>query len=287
MLKLGRIIICVVLVVGVAGCAREVDISTGSSSPSALPSPSPSPSASPLATKNAEETIVPEVTDNSETSTSIEDYPEPITIPANFTLVYSQSIGPRGWFIYSSQAANEASLVTFYSKDKGSSWISSKLTLNNGITQQINKENIFVSIPEKDKGPAWVLITSDPGVGLMKKQLYRSADELESWSLAADVSNEIDGYVTGVSFINHLDGWITASYHGEVLVPLYRTKDGGKSWDLQTITVPEGFKYGNVYPPVFDRKDINNGSVKIEFAGDKETKTFEYKTADLGEHWEK
>ena len=285
MLKLGRIIICSVLVVGIAGCTRDVNTVAENSSPS--PTLSPVPSASPIATQNTEDNNVQEEIDGSGSSisTAAGDYPEPATVPANSTRVYSQSTGPRGWFIYSSQVADEASLFTFYSKDKGNSWNSAQLTLNKDMNQQINKENIFVSVPKEEQGPVWLLITSDPGAGLMKKLLYRSADEMKSWSLAADVSNKVDGYVTGVSFADHSDGWITASYHGEVSVPLYHTSDGGKNWDLQEIAVPEGFKYGNVYPPVFDSKNVNKGSLKIEFVGDKETKTFEYKTVDLGKHW--
>ncbi|MNC15857.1 BNR/Asp-box repeat protein [compost metagenome] len=119
----------------------------------------------------------------------------------------------------------------------------------------------------------------------MGKTLYKTEDEGKSWSFVNDVSQSIEGYVTGVSFSNDKIGWIAATHHGEVLVPLYRTKDGGKSWNVQQITIPNGYKYGNAYAPTFDSNDAKQGTLKIEFVNDTDKKVVEFKTTDGGETW--
>ncbi|OMF52720.1 hypothetical protein BK138_21855 [Paenibacillus rhizosphaerae] len=156
------------------------------------------------------------------------------------------------------------------------------------LNQKMTESNIFVAMAETGgKNQIWLLLTSDPGAGLMTKKLYLSDNELQSFSLVSDMSDKVDGYASGVTFADAQHGWIAASYHDSVTVPLYRTTDGGKSWALQRIDIPGGFKYENVSPPQFDAADNKTGSLAIEFVSDMENRTFTYTTKDAGEHWDK
>lgn len=222
------------------------------------------------------------------TARATEDFPEPAQVPENAERIYAHATGSGGWFIYSALQGGQASLLTFYSPDRGANWKSSALKLDPDLNQRMTKHNIFVAMAKTGgKNQIWILLTSDPGAGLMTKKLYLSDNELQSFSLVSDVSDKVDGYVSGVTFADAQHGWIAASYHGSVTVPLYRTTDGGKSWVLQHIDIPEGFKYGNVSPPQFDAADSKIGSLAIEFVSDAETRTFIYTTKDTGEHWAK
>jgi hypothetical protein len=150
--------------------------------------------------------------------------------------------------------------------------------------KKVQKDHVFVSLPYGSDF-CWILLASDPAAGLMEKMLYKTEDNGKSWMLVNDVSQIIDGYVTGVSFRSDKDGWISATQHGTVMVPLYRTKDGGKSWSVQPIPIPQGYKYGNVYPPVFDDKNPNQGSLKVEFVSDADKKIVELTSMDGGDTW--
>lgn len=145
-------------------------------------------------------------------------------------------------------------------------------------------DHIFSSIPPASN-VYWVLLASDPALGQMGKTLYKTEDNGKSWVFVNDVSQAVDGYVTGVSFRDDKNGWIAATQHGTAMLPLYRTEDGGKSWSVQKIDIPEGYKYGNVYPPVFDEKDPAQGTLKIDFMSDSNKKTVEFKTTNGGETW--
>lgn len=64
-------------------------------------------------------------------------------------------------------------------------------------------------------------------------------------------------------------------------------KDEGKTWSLQNIPIPKGYKYGNAYPPVFDVNNAQTGTLKIEFVNDTSKDVFEFTTKDGGETWVK
>jgi hypothetical protein len=174
------------------------------------------------------------------------------------------------------------------SSDNGKTWSdAAPLPIKQEWEKQIQAENVYVSLLSSSS-PNWILITSDPAAGLMNKSLYESSDNGKTWIFINDVSQVIDGYVTGISFFSPTDGWIAASQHGIALLPLYRTKDGGKSWSLQNIPIPEGFKYGNAYPPVFDVNNPQSGTLKIMFVGEASKDLSElFITKDGGETWVK
>ncbi|GIO56386.1 WD40/YVTN/BNR-like repeat-containing protein [Paenibacillus cineris] len=221
------------------------------------------------------------------TARATEDFPEPAQVPENAERIYGHATGSEGWFIYSALQGGQASLLTFYSPDRGANWKSSAWKLDPDLNQRMTDSNIFVAMAKTGgKNQIWILLTSDPGAGLMTKKLYLSDNEWHSFSLVSDVSDKVEGYVSGVTFADAQHGWIAASYHDSVSVPLYRTTNGGKSWALQRIDIPEGFKYGNVSPPQFDASDSKTGSLAIEFVSDTENRTYTYTTKDAGEHWD-
>ncbi len=174
----------------------------------------------------------------------------------------------------------------YHSTDTGETWNRATLPTKQPWEQQVSKQNLFTSFPPTQQNlTGWVLLTSEPTAGLMGKTLYQSTDSGKSWQFLADVSLTIDGYVTGVTFRDTQNGWITASQHGAVMLPLYRSKDGGNTWTLQTIDIPQNYKYGNVMPPKFDKTNLQNGTISIEFVNDSKRNIVEYKSQDGGDTW--
>ncbi|RTE07191.1 WD40/YVTN/BNR-like repeat-containing protein [Paenibacillus whitsoniae] len=179
-------------------------------------------------------------------------------------------------------------IVVKSSSDKGKTWsYAVPLPFKQDWEKQIQAGNVYTSLLSSSS-PSWILLTSDPALGLMNKSLYESSDNGKTWIFINDVSQVIDGYVTGISFRSPTDGWISATYHQDTaMVPLYRTKDGGKTWLLQNIPIPKGYKYGNAYAPVFNINNAQSGTLKIEFVSDTSKDEFEFITKDGGETWVK
>ncbi|WP_435165810.1 WD40/YVTN/BNR-like repeat-containing protein [Paenibacillus glycanilyticus] len=160
----------------------------------------------------------------------------------------------------------------------------SNVPISKDWEKYVVKESIFASIVS-NSNVSWLLLASEPSAGQMGKTLYKSKDNGKSWAFVNDISQVIDGYVTGVTFSDDKNGWVAATQHGTELVPLYYTKDGGKSWSVQNIDIPKGYQYGNAYPPIFNEKDTKQGTLKIEFVGISNTESVEFKTTDGGETW--
>jgi hypothetical protein len=209
----------------------------------------------------------------------------PKNIDANAKLLSSTYYGnTEAWLIYSLN--NQTGLMVNHSSDSGTSWYQTKLPTEQQWEKEISSQNIFSFFnPSQENTPSWVLLTSEPAAGQMGKELYQTIDKGKSWMSLGNISQLIDGYVTGIAFRNSTDGWISASYHGKTLLPLYRTTNGGKTWTLQKIAIPKGYKYGNTFPPIFTAADKMNGTIRIDFVSDSNTETFQYKTINGGKTW--
>jgi len=83
--------------------------------------------------------------------------------------------------------------------------------------------------------------------------LYRSTDGGQTWSLVASSSGTLPfhGIKSGMGWISDTTGWITGSIAIPNFVYLYRTQDGGVSWQPQSLPVPSGQAVATTSPPVF------------------------------------
>jgi photosystem II stability/assembly factor-like uncharacterized protein len=204
-------------------------------------------------------------------------------VDTNAVLLTSAILGKTdGWFEY----LNNGKFQIYHSADSGKTWIQGILPTKLDWEQNVGQQSIFTSWHIAQEGPSWILLTSDPALGQMLKTLYHTTDSGKTWTMLADVSLTINGYVTGMSFRNKTNGWIAASSHSSILLPLYRTKDGGKTWVIQSIAIPKNYKYGNPQAPVFDSTQPDKGTLQIEFVNDIKSEIFNYITKDGGENWE-
>jgi photosystem II stability/assembly factor-like uncharacterized protein len=143
----------------------------------------------------------------------------------------------------------------------------------------------FISFVDEQNG--YLLYCSDPGGGQMTKILFGTKDGGEHFEVISDLSNEISGYPTGISFSSLLQGYIATTYHGENKY-LFQTTDCGVTW--KSLSLEQNDKISDVsyvegYPPVFFGKEKQEGKLVLKYVGAEKNSYIEYTTHDGGSTW--
>lgn len=209
---------------------------------------------------------------------------EPPGISGLELLKTEHSAAMAEWRVYQPKDNTRSGLEVYHTSNGGQTWNKAALP-GHESSQRYTEEQIFISAPE-NADAAWIMVTGGPAAGLMDKKLFMTPDHGQSWIEESDLSTTVDGYVTGLTFKDSGHGWVSASYHGDDLVPLYRTEDGGKHWTLQTIEIPSGYNYGNVYAPAFHPDNPQTGTLTVEFHQDDTARLVTYTTHDGGQTWQ-
>ncbi len=100
-----------------------------------------------------------------------------------------------------------------------------------------------------------------------------------------DASLPLGGMKSGISFIDSQNGWVTGSQPQDGYIWLYRTLDGGFSWEHQDLTLPELYEEAQTYvfSPIFF--DDGMGVLPV-YLYSEESATVFYRTLDGGENWQ-
>lgn len=209
---------------------------------------------------------------------------------------------------YSSSKVNDTqSIVSIYFYDSNIAWVSLGKDLNDGnklivfhttdggehwekeflptieVWEGTGSENInFI-----DSLNGFILVTSQPGLGLMDKSIYKTNDGGKSWLRIENITDKIPSYPTGMTFKNIREGWITSSNHGQNYITTFKTDDGGYSWHKENIQMVSVYKdyYTNSYPPVFLNNEKKFGILPIEYLGEQSRFIIPYITNDGGNSW--
>lgn len=135
------------------------------------------------------------------------------------------------------------------STDEGVTWKKSNVTDSPSVRLRLLG---FTS--EQD---GYLIITSDRTMGFEANAIYKTNDGGENWRQAGSVE-QTNRHVTSGGFINESIGFISFGANlvdsGLERPSLYRTDDGGKSWDELEIPIP--IEYGGIFTvaetPTFD-----------------------------------
>lgn len=144
--------------------------------------------------------------------------------------------------------------------------------------------NAYVSFADTQHG--YILYCSDPALGQMAKHLYYTEDGGDSFVFAADISEEITGYPTGITFLDDNNGYLATTYHGENNC-LYHTLDGGLTWESIIFQNDADAAYADAFPPVFYGEDHQQGAVILKSVGGENVRYILYQTDDArsGSGW--
>jgi photosystem II stability/assembly factor-like uncharacterized protein len=188
----------------------------------------------------------------------------------------------NGWII-SSHGMGQPVLI-YHTSDQGQTWKETKLPVTEDWEQGYSGG--FIHFIDVNNG--YVLLDSEPGLGMMEKSLYRTADGGNSWKRIGNLTGSIKAYPTGITFQDSQNGWITSSNHGQEYILTFRTKDGGKSWKPEQLKKPAAlaaFTYSNSYPPKFSGKDNMKGILPLEIVDDGIRSMVFYTSDNGGRTW--
>lgn len=200
----------------------------------------------------------------------------------------------EGWLVHVDYHERYFTYI-YHTTDRGASWEESSFSNETGV--ELPMFHAYITFADSKHG--WLLGQTEPATGSNEKYIYKTIDGGYTWELinskSRNNSNKENyilpsyGYPNGFKFINSTTGWV--SYNGMIPsnIPLYRTNDGGATWNLQKIEEPEEYKtnkgyYSTAYPPVFSSNDPDKGVLLTKFVGEKNV-LVPYITNDGGDTW--
>ncbi len=182
----------------------------------------------------------------------------------------------EGWAIGLLEGGGE--LWAARTLDSGRKWTTSRLPLSQADVFEI----AGASLDLVDGGQVYAALELQSGSSFSVGRLFTSLDGGASGGAAGGVSWEERSLPMGeaVAFTDGLHGWTAGGAAGD---QLYRTTDGGYTWQEQVLELPEGAQVEVGLP----RLDGEAGWLAVSVRGGGEDAVLIYTTPDGGESWDK
>jgi photosystem II stability/assembly factor-like uncharacterized protein len=206
--------------------------------------------------------------------------PYPSGISAQLPSAFASLSGSMAWVAVSEKQQPNGTYPTlvFRTSDGGHTWQEAMLPASYLGVSQVQ----FVNAQD-----GWVLASFGGGAaGSQAVDLFRSTDGGQTWSLVARAPGTIPsvGQKSGMGWVSATTGWITGSIAAaQNTVWLYRTQDGGVSWQPQSLPLPSLQAVITTQPPVFF--SATEGLLPVTFYNGKGTSLDIYATHDGGANW--
>lgn len=200
--------------------------------------------------------------------------------------------GQEGWIAY----VDSKVTYIYHTKDGGLNWKKTGFSNDDGVSFAMY--HAYITFLDAQHG--WLLGETGPAMGSNDKYIYKTVDGGDNWILVnAGYDNDSKqemvslprhGYPNGFTFINSTTGWVTYDGRLASAIPLYRTDDGGATWNLQEVEepieyAPENEYYSTAYPPVFSKTNPQEGTLLVEYRGLNKSVYLPYITNDGGDSW--
>ncbi len=177
--------------------------------------------------------------------------------------------------------AETQKLVVEYTVDKGTNWDKTIIPYRE-YAKISDAGSVYVSFVDESTG--YLLYCSTPAAGQMVKLLFTTVDGGKSFAFVQDLTETIEGYPQGISFVNKQYGYIAVSYHGQEAY-LYETADCGSTWkNEKPLEKDNSVSYIDGFAPVFYGEKQWNGILLVKEVSDRAY----YKvltTKDAGASW--
>ncbi len=162
--------------------------------------------------------------------------------------------------------AETQELVVEYTVDKGTNWDKTIIPYSE-YAKISDAGSVYVSFVDESTG--YMLYCSTPAAGQMVKLLFTTVDGGKSFAFVQDLTETIEGYPQGISFVNKQYGYIAVSYHGQEAY-LYETSDSGSTWKSEkTLEKDSNVSYIDGFAPVFYGEKQWNGILLVKEVSDR------------------
>jgi photosystem II stability/assembly factor-like uncharacterized protein len=200
-----------------------------------------------------------------------------------------------GWVTYyqSDSLAPQEPPVVWITHDSGSSWEASQ-PFGQGLLEELYLPSDLKFI---DAQNGWLLAHLGAGMNHDYFALFHSTDGGRSWRTLIDpFQGDLQSCSkTGIVFADPQLGWITGDCHAVAPgVFLYRTEDGGSTWNTQEIPAPAGAPVDlfnqpyigcGTYDPIFVAPNNIILNLRCDNFESSTTDYYAYRTTDGGEIW--
>ncbi len=223
------------------------------------------------------------------------------------TLSIDKSLISPNLLSAASAGLDAGKIELLHTENSGGHWISNTFA----VPRALGGGAIYLSFVDHRTG--YLLATSSPAAGKAYSWLYRTGDSGLTWSKVYDNypkfaraddaakprkhldfvqdSQKIRGIVgstpTGIAFKDRLSGWAGSFPGRSALVPLFHTVDGGVTWTIQPLLVPDGHNNGtlSIFSPEFFGDKRLSGILPTYCADAKSEGCIFYSTSDGGKSW--
>ncbi len=157
------------------------------------------------------------------------------------------------------------------------------VTIYQGRAEENSLEYIYITSTE-----GWKAERNAEGMFKESITLYKTEDGGMNWNKLTGTEEENATIPleskTGIIFTNSNNGWITTLTPRDGYIGLFRTKDGGVTWEQQELVIPSEYSRSQftTYPPVFFTA---RDGLLLSYAFDDEPKQLVYVTHDGGDTW--
>jgi photosystem II stability/assembly factor-like uncharacterized protein len=188
--------------------------------------------------------------------------------------------GASAWVACWDEPSGQLSLWS--TTDAGETWQRSELPV----------AGMGVDLSFIDGGRGWALVHQGVAAGSEGVTLLSTSDGGRTWQEVArsDPQNPtagglpFGGLKQGIAFADEMTGWLVASQPVPGKVPLYVTRDGGRTWQEQPLELPKGWEGAEAVPsaPIFFGP--MEGALPVSVVGERNGIVL-YRTKDGGRTW--
>jgi photosystem II stability/assembly factor-like uncharacterized protein len=171
----------------------------------------------------------------------------------------------------------------YFTRNGGGSWEAG---------EDIPIAGAFANFSFHSKTEGSLMITKNPGLDYSEVILLTTKNGGNDWSAVIEETKDNrenmlphSGNKTGIAFKDHKNGWIVGVKSQQKVPWIYRTADGGSTWNKQDIPSPKNNNYEGIWtevPKYFNEKE---GMLFVQTYSKEKSFSHFYTTNDGGETW--